>query len=135
MKNAKLKSSFLAGLTTLLFFLPSGKGGTLPDITKPYLGEYECKRATLGEKDLLDGFQYVRLELKADDTFVVFYKTENGETGKETGKYSFNREREEITLTLDKNRAYKRKFPLKKGVLTVDVAIGAQRLVLSFEQP
>lgn len=135
MKNVKLKSSLLAGITALLFFLPSGRGGALPDITRPYLGEYECKSARLGQKDLLDGFKYVKLELKADNTFLVSYKTENGESGKETGKYSYDREREEITLTIDKNRAYKRKFPLKKGVLTVDVAIGGQRLVLSFEQP
>ena len=64
MKKQVLKSSLLAGFCTLMLLFSGWREGKLTDVTKPYLGEYECKQATLGEKDCLKKFDYIRLELK-----------------------------------------------------------------------
>ena len=59
-----MKSFILAGVLSLMSLFPNMQESTLKDIAKPYLGEYECKSAQLGEKDCLEQFSYVRLELK-----------------------------------------------------------------------
>ena len=135
MKKVKLKSSLLAALTSLLFlFLPKLQSRALPDITKPYLGEYECKIARFGGNDLLEEFSYIKLELKADNTFVLRYKAEERSEKTETGKYKYDNKNKEITFTLDRSRIFKRKFPLEKGVIYVDFPIGTKQILLTFEQ-
>ena len=57
----KLKYSFCAALASLLLILPACGNGSLKDVTKPYLGEYECQSATLGEKDYAQDFFFIRL--------------------------------------------------------------------------
>ena len=63
----KLKYTFCAGLAALLIALPACGNGSLKDVTKPYLGQYECESATLGEKDYAQDFSFIRLELKKDN--------------------------------------------------------------------
>ena len=80
----KFKYSFCAGLAALLLILPACGNGALKDITKPYLGEYECKSATLGERDYTQEFSFIRLELKKDNEFTLYYSAKNGKNGEES---------------------------------------------------
>lgn len=134
MKSVKLKSSLLAGLTALLLFFPNLTNGSLKDITKPYLGEYECKSATLGEQEFLDEFSLIKLELKSDETFLLHYQPKDGAKKTETGKYKYDKDKQEICFSLDRNSALKRKFPLKKGIITIDFKLGTKQLIMKFEQ-
>ena len=108
--------------------------GTLTDITKPYLGEYECKSATLGNEEYVDEFSYIILDLKADETFVLRYKTKNKMKGEEKGEYSYDKEKETITLTLGEKSQFKREFSLKKGAICIEFPVGAKLFVMRFEQ-
>ncbi len=108
--------------------------GTLTDITKPYLGEYECKSATLGNEEYVDEFSYIILDLKADETFVLRYKTKNKMKGEEKGEYSYDKEKETITLTLGEKSQFKREFSLKKGRICIEFPVGAKLFVMRFEQ-
>ena len=134
MKTIQLKSSFFAGIATLLLLFPNFRIGSLKDVTKPYLGVYECVEAKLNDTDYLARFSYINLELKAEDEFVLYYCQKDGEKKQETGKYSYDRERGIITLIGDTGGFFKREFPLKEGVLTINVRIGEQTLSLKFEQ-
>jgi hypothetical protein len=134
MKILKIKSSLLVGLCALCTIFPTAKNSTLPQITRPYLGDYECKLATLGSQDLLENFSFISLELKPNNTFVLSYKEKDGEKKEETGKYSYDHEKQELSIELGKNGLIKRKFPLKNGELMVDFRIGTKLLVLKFEQ-
>ena len=51
-----MKSFILGALLSCMTLFPSVKDSTLKDITKPYIGEYECKSARLGDKDYLEDF-------------------------------------------------------------------------------
>ena len=56
----------LSGLITLLLLSPwwtAMRSGTLTDITKPYLGVYECQSAQYNDKDLLENFSYIRKKI------------------------------------------------------------------------
>lgn len=134
MKKTVLKSSLLAGVVSLLFSFSVLKSGSLTDITKPYLGEYECKNATFGDRDFTDEFSYIKLELKKDETFVLRYKTKQGRTGEETGYYTYNPNEESLCLSAGKNGEIKRRFPIKNGRFEIVLTIGSQLLQLTFEQ-
>ena len=127
-----MKSFILTGLLSLTACFSSLREGSLCDISKPYLGEYECKRAQLGSFDCLKLFSFIRLELKDEENFTLCYQ-EKGEKKKErSGKYTYDRERG--ILTLKDESGFCREFPLSDGKLTVSLPIGEKQLVLQFEQ-
>ena len=134
MKRTILKSSICAGLISLLTLFPTAKTDGLTQITKPYLGEYECKIAQFCGKDALQDFSFIRLELKDDGVFVLRIAYRDGKTRKEEGKYSYDIEKEELCLSTGKNGELKRKFPLKKGVITIDISFVGKILYMQFIQ-
>lgn len=122
------------GAFTLLLCFSSLRAGKLTDITKPYLGEYECISARLGERDCLDGFQNVTMELNGDGTFTLHCKELCGNCRKIGGEYSYDEKKESITFTIKGEREIKREFPLKNGILTVCFQMGEKTAVFQFEQ-
>lgn len=121
----------------LLFAFPAlnvWRTGTLTGITKPYLGEYECVQAEFDGKDMLEAYTFIRLELKKDNTFKLTFKDKEGEIRNEEGDYSYDESSQTITMRLRSFRFIKRKFPLSKGVLTIEMPIGEKNAVLRFEQ-
>ncbi len=134
MKKTTLKSSVLVGIITLAFCLPACGKATLPEITKPYVGEYECTSATLGEKEYLDEFSFVKLELRPDDTFTLSYASKDGKKGTETGKYKYDFEKETICFVGMGDYAIERAFPLKNGQIDLTIAFGKQTLHIRFAQ-
>lgn len=130
----KIKSSVCAGLFALLITFSACTGDSLKDITKPHLGAYECESAKLGEREYMDEFSYIRLELHADQTFSLYYCPKDGQKREETGKYVYDEKEETLQLTLGENGEFKRKFPLKNGQLSVTLRIGTQTLSMQFTQ-
>lgn len=123
-----------AGALTLLLCLSSFRTGKLTDIAKPYLGEYECKSATVGEEDYLDSFNSVIMELKKDGTYSLRCKGKDGKMHEIKGKYEYDSAREKVTFFSDEKQDFKREFPLKDGILTVCFQIGGKAAVFQFEQ-
>ena len=134
MKRTVLKSSILAGISTFILAFSGIKQGSLTDITKPYTGVYECKSAMLGEKEYLEEFSYIRLELNADNTFSLYYCPKNGKAKEQTGQYRYNKEKETIQFSLGTNGELKREIPLKKGEMLFALPLGAKMLVMRFAQ-
>lgn len=128
-----MKSFILAGILSLMSLFPNMQESTLKDIAKPYLGEYECKSAQLGEKDCLEQFSYVRLELKGEGNFILYYKEKEGKKKECAGKYVYEKEKG-VLMLMDKNGIFKREFPLNEGILTISLPIGERNLILKFEQ-
>ena len=128
-----MKSFILGALLSCMTLFPSVKDSTLKDITKPYIGEYECKSARLGDKDYLEGFSYIRLELKDTESFVLHCKEKDGKKRDIEGKYHYDKDKGVLTVS-DKSGVFKREFPLEKGNLTISLPIGEKILLLQFEQ-
>ena len=128
-----MKSFILAGILSFMALFPNVKDSTLKDIVKPYLGQYECKSAQLGDKDCLEKFSYIRLELKDDENFILYYKEKEGRKKELEGKYAYDKEKGVVKLC-DKNGVFKREFPLDKGILTISLPLGDKILILQLEQ-
>ena len=128
-----MKSFILAGLLSLTCLFPDIKDSTLKDITKPYIGQYECKSAQLGKKDCLENFSYIRLELKDEENFILYYKEKEGKEKEIEGKYVYDKNKS-VLIFSDKKGGFKREFPLNKGMLTVSLPLGDKILILKLEQ-
>lgn len=137
MKTIKIKSSFLAVLTIFLLCFPwwhTVKTQPLTELTKPYLGMYECRLAQLNEKNLLDEYDYIRLELKKDGECVLYAKDKVGKEQKAEGEYIYNKERETITFCVENLPFIKREFPMKQGVIFITLRQGDKTLLMQFQQ-
>lgn len=130
----KLKSALLSAMLSLTLCSSCKMSGSLPDITKPYLGEYECQQALFNGKDYLEEFEYVRLTLEEDGVCLLSVKKSGNEKHEEKGRYEYNKEKEEIILSLDEQGSYQRRFPLKDGVITLSLSFGGKTFFAQFEQ-
>lgn len=133
MKKYTLKSSLLAGISALLLCFPNVKESTLNDITKPYLGEYECKSATLGETDYTEDFSYIKLELKPDETFVLHYCLKDGNKREERGKYTYDKDKSVLRFQSEIGD-FEKEFPIQDGVILIQMRLGKKMLVMKFER-
>ncbi len=129
----KLKTSLVAGLTTLLFLSPTWQDTTLKDIAKPYLGAYECTQAHLGSHDCLDRFTEIRLELKDEENYLLYYKEKRGKRKTVEGKYRYDKQAQAFFIQ-DEKTGIERSFPLVDGKLTVSFPVGGKTMVLQFER-
>ena len=137
MRKSLVKSSILAGILALLAVLPwfrSIKTAQLVDVTKPYLGRYECTTATLGDKDLLERYAYIDLELETEKEFTLYYREKEGKVRQTHGRYKYDKTQNTISITGLKGLILNRPFPLENGVLTISVPLRGKTLVMHFEQ-
>ena len=128
------KSFFLLLLTILLALLilcaceRVEDMGSLPDLSKPYTGEYTLKKLTLGGEDFTEKFD-VKLNLTYDGEFKFSYKEEDGLSGSYTGEYEVSVEKGEITLSSQAGlRTVKRTFPIQNGSILIDLKLGTKLL-------
>ena len=137
MKIVKVRSSLLAFVAMFLFAFPwwsTVKSQPLSEITRPYLGMYECRLAQLNEKNLLDDFSYIRLELQKEGEYVLYAKEKGGKERRLHGDYVYNEERQTITFYADTVSFIKREFPMKQGGINICLKQGDKTLLMKFEQ-
>ena len=110
--------------------------GSLPDLSKPYTGEYTLKKLTLGDKDYTENFESVKLTLKPDGKFTLTYEEKEGQSGGYSGEYEVSTEKQEITFSSKSGlRSVKRTFPMKKGSILIDLNLGGKLLHAEFAFP
>lgn len=132
MKNT-LKSSLLAGVISLLSLF-NLKDSTLKDIAKPYLGEYECREARFRGEDYLNKFSYIYLELKKDGEYLLAYCEKDKSKQETTGKYSYDKEKQTLSLFSSEYPNFKKDFPFKNGKIDICIKLAGETLLLRFEQ-
>ena len=107
--------------------------GGLKDISKPYLGTYECEEIFLGGEDRSGDFEYLRIELSDGGKMMLYYREKSGKKGEAEGKYTYDREAKTITLYTDfMGRELKRSFPLEGGEIDISARYGGKTLVMKF---
>lgn len=132
-RTITLRSSLLSAIGSILFCFSSVFGGTLPEITKPYTGEYRCVDVRLGDDDYLDNFRYIKLELCQDGEFCIRYQTSSGVSGEKTGRYRYI-EKEGKVYFSSNNTEMKITCVLEKGVLTACIPVGERVLFTRFQR-
>lgn len=89
---------FVTLLVSILCLSACGmeNGGSLKSITRPYINEYECTEARIGDEDFLKKFEYIKVTLVDDEQLVVSYKPKDGEKRDFTCNYEMNAETREL---------------------------------------
>ena len=132
MKKKTIKTLFFTAILAIVLCFSCCANTSLKEIAKPYLGEYQCKSATLGEKDMLSAFEYIKLELNPDNTFVIRYKTRLGQAGEEWGNYTYSPDTQSIRFFGGEKGELKRDFSLKEGKIDVSIPIADKQLHVQF---
>ncbi len=110
--------------------------GTLPEFSKPYMGEYICKELSIGGEDFIEKFEYVKLELDYDGEFTLSYSEEEGQSGTYSGKYSVSPEGDEITMSSRVGlRSVSHTFPMENGKILVELNLQGKQLHAVFSTP
>ena len=137
MKNMlKLKSAAFVG--AILLSVTAGawsKDGKLTEITKPYLGTYECERLYVGDDDKIEEFEYVRLELCKDGELKLIYKQPKNRPEQVSMEYRYDEQTKTLYVKgklgvwrLDKS------FLLNNGELTGEMRLGNKNVVVKFKR-
>ncbi len=137
MQVTKLKSSIITGLISLFFLSPwVGKiqDHGLRDVVKPHLGIYECRLAQWDGRDYLEEFEYIKLELKKDDSFTITAKSKLYGMKKGEGNYEYDATRESIVFHAMDNSSVYREGTLKEGVIFLFIPIAGRTAQFEFER-
>lgn len=124
---------FLLACAPCLNCCDVGGSSTLQDISKPYAAEYKCKQLKMGEEDLLQDYEYLKLDLKNGGNFRCFYLDKRGNEGEYSGKYRVSKEAGEITFSSETNGEQKSyTFPYEKGTVMIRYLFGDRLLYGEF---
>ena len=106
--------------------------GSLPDLSRPYVGVYECEELFLGGEDMTKKFEFVRLELLYGGEFRLVYRTASGGEGGYGGAYEMKDD--QITFSVKQGmlrRSYT--FPVEKGSILIDYNLYGHLLHAEFK--
>ena len=106
---------------------------SLVDVTKPYLGEYECIRAEFDKRDCLQSFKFIRLTLQSDGRFTLAYQEkEKGEKMEMGGQYIYDKSQNELVFTLEYPQALQKRCSIENGKITILVPIADKTFIAEF---
>ena len=104
---------------------------TLREISRPYAGEYKCKKLNLGGEDVLANFRFLKLELANGGTFTLKYEDVRGGRGEYAGEYEMGED--SITFrSLSGGEEKKFVFPYEKGSVLIELPFGGKLLLAEF---
>lgn len=129
-----MKTFLLSIFALFTFPFSAYKEGNLKEIIKPYLGEYECRSATLGDINLAERFDDIVLNLGENGVFTLTIKEKTGKKRVETGKYSYDDKKHTICFYDENNRVFKREYTLLEGKFSIVFPLGNKTARLTFEQ-
>ena len=123
--------------TFLLTFLSAcdvKNAGPLKSITRPYIAQYECVEATLGDENLLDKFDFIKIVLLDKENLEFLYKQKEGDDKSFNSKYVFDIKSRTFTAEIGiLGYTFKQSTVIEKGKFTISKPIGGKQLIMKFK--
>lgn len=133
----KVLRSFVLLFSVLSLFLCAftfDAHSSVKSLTHPYINTYECTRATLGNTDLLEKYEYFKITILDTENLEVAFKKNKGKKHVYTCKYDFNEETRELSAEIGiLGFRFRQKTVIEKGKFTVSMPIFARQLIMNFE--
>ena len=121
-------------LLTFLCACDMKNAGPLQSITHPYIAQYECVEATLGEEDLLKKFDYIKITLVNSDTMELNYKQKDGKNRTIKSNYNLDTKSRKLTAEIGiLGYKIKQSAVVEKGKFTISKSIGGKQLIMKFK--
>ena len=126
-------------LSFALLFAPIRVQSTLPnsltEITRPYLGVYECEQLLIDGEDCLDDFKYIKIQLQTGGQMSVEFVDKQGKKGKLSAEYEYDERTQLLSVySVVGTKKIKRSFPLKNGEIYVHIHYEVKTLTMKFVQ-
>lgn len=132
----KLSLLFLLCLLSL-FILPScdaREAGSIKTLTRPYIAQYECTEARLGDENILEKFDYININIKDKNNLELIYKPLNGDKKVIESTYTFDNNTHELTAEIGIfGYTFKQSTKIEQGKFTVSKQFGGKELILKFK--
>ena len=108
--------------------------GSIKAITKPYMAEYECIEARLGNNNLLEKYDYIIISLLDKDTMEVSFKPKNSDKKTFKGNYKVNTETREFTGEVGiLGASFKETVKIEKGEFIITKNILSMPIIMKFK--
>lgn len=126
-------------LTLVVFavFLPACEAdadSSVKELSKPYIAQYECVEARLGDEDLLEHYEYIRIILVNKDKMQVVIKPEDGDKKVVEGSYTFDFDTRELEGEIGiMGCRFKEKTVVGKGGFDISKTILGKQLYIKFK--
>lgn len=123
-------------LTVFLIFFSACNAqeiGTLKSIANPYIAEYECTEAHLGEEDLLEKLDYINIVFVDKSTMQIIYKPKDSNKRIIESAYTLDSETKKLSAEVGV-LGYKIKADtvIENGKFTITKEIGRKQLIMKF---
>lgn len=108
--------------------------GSIKSLTKPYIAQYKCIEATLGEEDLLAKHDFIYITLLDDEELEVSFKLKGGSKHNFRFPYEFNEDTRELSGEAGiLGYKFKERVKVENGEFTISKALGKRQLVMKFQ--
>lgn len=102
-------------------------------LTKPYITTYDCTSARLGNQDLLDKYDYLKITFLDDKELEVSFKRKNGKKHSYTAPYSYDDESGEIKAEVGiLGFKFRQAAKIENGKFTLSMPIVGKQLSMTF---
>lgn len=137
MKRKFTVITLLLWVCLTLCFLPACEvraEGSVKELTKPYIAQYECVEARLGEENLLEQYDYIRIILVDKSNMQVVIKPKNDDKHVMEGNYSLDFGTRELTGEIGiLGCKFREKTTVNNGEFVISKTILSKHLYIKFK--
>lgn len=106
---------------------------SVKSLTKPYITTYECVKGQLGNDDLLEKYEYLRITFLDDENLEVSFKRKNGKRHAYTCAYDYDDKTKKFSAELTiLGFKFRQATVIENGRFTVSMPILGKPLVMVF---
>lgn len=106
---------------------------SVKSLTKPYINTYECRSARLGNEDLLEKMEYLKITFLDEEQLEVSFKRKNGKKNAYQCNYEYDDETNEFSAEIGiLGFKYRQSAKITDGKFTLYMSILGKPLVMNF---
>ena len=106
---------------------------SLKSLTKPYITTYECTAARLGNENIMDKYEYIRITFLDDEQLEVSLKRKKGRKTSYTCPYTYDEKTKRFNAELGIwGFRFKQDAKIENGKFTVCMPILGRTLLMNF---
>ncbi len=107
---------------------------SLKSLTKPYITTYECTAARLGNQDIMEKYEYIKVTLLNDKELEVSLKRKNGKKTSYRCEYTYDEKKNSFSAELGiLGFRFKQDTKIENGKFTVCMPILGRTLLMNFQ--
>lgn len=135
MKTRSIKIAILLPLLCLLFCgFTIDESSSLKSLTKPYITTYECTAARLGNENIMEKYEYIKITFLNDKELEVSLKRKNGKKKSYTCEYHYDEKTSRFNAELGiLGFRFKQDAKIENGKFTVCMPILGRTLLMNFQ--